>query len=106
MSLSDKYEPFKLQCFTPASLVKWSQVRLPDKVSQFFENLSVVARSLKLCQVYGSKFTPYYMGFITQMMKSGCILCSGITCRNVHLCLPLRELGLQIMENPFYTKEF
>ncbi|KAF9800250.1 hypothetical protein SFRURICE_010010 [Spodoptera frugiperda] len=40
--------------------------------------------------IYGNRLTPYYMGIKTQMVKSECILYSGITCRNVHLCLPLR----------------
>uniref|UniRef100_A0A2H1V826 SFRICE_031001 n=1 Tax=Spodoptera frugiperda TaxID=7108 RepID=A0A2H1V826_SPOFR len=31
----------------------------------------------------------YYMGLITKIVKSGCTLYSGITCRNVHFCIPL-----------------
>uniref|UniRef100_A0A2H1V8N0 SFRICE_033582 n=1 Tax=Spodoptera frugiperda TaxID=7108 RepID=A0A2H1V8N0_SPOFR len=56
----------------------------------FFQNISVVARSLEMCPIYGNRLTTYYMGLITQIVKSECTLYSGITCRNVHLCLPLR----------------
>ncbi|KAF9787600.1 hypothetical protein SFRURICE_001652 [Spodoptera frugiperda] len=50
---------------------------------------SSVSRSPDLCPVYGNRLTPNNVGLITQVVKYGCTLYSGIS-RNVHLCLSLR----------------
>lgn len=55
-----------------------------DKVgiTGLFRFFRFFCSSLKLCLVHRNRF---YIRRLTHMVKSGCILCSGITCRNVHI---------------------
>ncbi|KAF9806770.1 hypothetical protein SFRURICE_012910 [Spodoptera frugiperda] len=48
---------------------EWEMVA-KDGLYRISENFSVVARSLELCPAYDNRLTPYYMGLITQMVKS------------------------------------
>uniref|UniRef100_A0A2H1UZY7 SFRICE_008510 n=1 Tax=Spodoptera frugiperda TaxID=7108 RepID=A0A2H1UZY7_SPOFR len=69
-------------------LPRWSSGRKRDYYrtqSLGFDSLHGVWN----CAQYGTRLTRYYMGLITQIVKCGCTLYSGIS-RNVHLCLSLR----------------
>ncbi|KAF9803631.1 hypothetical protein SFRURICE_004370 [Spodoptera frugiperda] len=66
------------------------RVRLPDKG---FGVRFPVGHGVQNCAQYMAIGSPpsHYMGLITQMVKSGCILYSGIKCRNVTSAYPFGD---------------
>ncbi|KAF9809331.1 hypothetical protein SFRURICE_006804 [Spodoptera frugiperda] len=75
-------------------VVAWSQLRIPGQGVSGSVSGKVLLGYFGFSSsdpIYGNRLIPYYMGLITQMVKSACTLYIGITCRNVHLCLSLRR---------------